>query len=87
MHSYFIFDYDGTQVDSLTIYLTGFEKVFNEFGINTPQYEIAEKCFGTIDGAKNLGITDTKTFYKKVEDLIESKIKHPSLLKNLLKKI
>ncbi len=83
MYSHFIFDYDGTLVDSLSIYLTGFEKVFKEFGVNTSQYEIAEKCFGTIDGAKNLGIADTKTFYKKVDDLIEPQIKHPPLFKNV----
>lgn len=79
-----IFDYDGTLVDSLSIYLKGFEQVFSEFGITVTEFEIAENCFGTIDGAKNLGVTDTQKFYKRVDLLISEQISHPPLFNNVI---
>ncbi|MEK7127656.1 MAG: HAD hydrolase-like protein [Patescibacteria group bacterium] len=77
----YLFDWDGCLADTLSIWLAGYYKVFNEFGLHPSDLEIA-KIFGDWKGPEKLGISDTQGFITKLLTEVQPKLSDVKLNPN-----
>jgi pyrophosphatase PpaX len=70
-----LFDWDGCLVKTLGIHLDAYRKVFAECGIQTSDWDITHKVFGSWEGPKNLGVDDLQVFTQRY--LYELNLSYP----------
>lgn len=85
--SIYLFDWDGCLADTLSVWLAGYRKIFNEFGLFPTDTEIA-KIFGDWKGPEKLGFKDdVQVFINKLLAEVQphlSEVKLNSNAKNVL---
>lgn len=86
----FIFDLDGTLVDSLGNYLQAYREILKKYGFNLADDEIVKKCFGRTEEAicKDLGIPEKAeefrdTYFEFVKKILPSLQVFPDAIETL----
>ena len=77
-YKYFLFDWDGSLGNSLSIWFDAFQKVFAEYGKRMTYKQIGEKVIGDWEGPTRMGIENAEEFFTRME--VELMPKLPELL-------
>ena len=66
-YKYFLFDWDGSLADTLSIWFEGYKKIFAKHKIEVTNEIIAREVMGDSDGPVRLGIVDIEEFVAELE--------------------
>jgi len=66
-YKYFLFDWDGSLGNSLSIWFDAFQKVFAEYGKRMTYKQIGEKVIGDWEGPTRMGIENAEEFFNRME--------------------
>jgi len=83
-YQYFLFDWDGCLVDTLSIWLDAYRKVFSEFHVQAPDRDIVDKMFGDWNGSLKFGIKNVTLFNEKLMAYVNANMTNVQLHSGVL---
>ncbi len=78
-YKYFLFDWDGSLADNLSIWFAGYRKVFASHRINVTNELIGKEVIGDWQGPERLGVTKTEEFFTELEAEVLEKVNKAKL--------
>lgn len=86
-YKYILFDWDGTLVKTLDVWIGAYKEVANNLGIDLSSYsdkEVVDTFFGKLGGGyKEFGVTDTQVVYEQVKKIVDENVKHVPVYPNV----
>ncbi|MCJ7826148.1 HAD-IA family hydrolase [Patescibacteria group bacterium] len=78
-YQYFLFDWDGCLVNTLSVWMNAYKNVFSDFHVSVAERDIVDNMFGDWNGASKFGITDVASFNKKVVEYVRANMANVQL--------
>jgi len=83
-YKFLLFDWDGTLVNSLPVWIRAYKKLFKKYGITVSGQEILSKAYGNPKGCVNFGITNYDNFNVELFELVLETYYKASMFKGAL---
>jgi len=70
-YKFLLFDWDGTLLNSLPVWIHAYKKLFKRYGVVASSDDIRSKAYGNPEGCVNFGIADYENFNKQLFELVQ----------------